>query len=542
MSRWKRKDLRRYQNGGVKFIRRVKRGALFVDPGLGKTTTVLTALGDAIDDMDLCGITLVVAPPRVAKETWPREFAEWAHLQGKTFVYIGGSPEKRKKLLQRRADYHIVSMDNLLWLLKELGGDHPRYTKIIAADVAQKDGEFYFKTADGNGGFTYVPAKNGQVCKTSAGDVVRMHEGRPVKVRGRPGMLGAGDEIRILGSKWASPPSIPYDAIVIDESSKMKNHDTNRWRAMRQIAFMVEYFLILTGTPAANGLHDLWAQIFLIDGGKRLGTTLKYFRERWFLENYSGHGYRAKDSAQAVIEAAIADITFTLREEDYADLPPRMYNTVSITLDEKTLKKYREFERTYVLAIDDVDKIVANEGAALTQKLQQLANGIVYRTDPVTEEKTEHTFHDAKLSAMEDLVDELNGQNLFVAYQFKSDLARILKKFPQARLLDKRSETQDEWNRGEIPILCAHPKSAAHGLNLQFGGNHVLWYSPTWSLEDYIQLNKRLHRSGQDKPVVIHHLVVEGTVDTDVMESLGQKNDTQEKLLNLLKKRIESYR
>lgn len=542
MSRWKRKDLRRYQNGAVKFIRRVKRGALFVDPGLGKTTTVLTALGDAIDEMDLCGITLVVAPPRVAKETWPREFAEWAHLQDKTFVYIGGSPEKRRKLLQRRVDYHIVSMDNLLWLLKELGGDHPRYTKIIAADVAHKDGEFYFKQEDGNGGFTYTPAKNGQVCKTTSGDVVRIHEGRPVKVRGRPGMLGAGDEIRVLGSKWASPPSIPYDAIVIDESSKMKNHDTNRWRAMRQIAFMVEYFLILTGTPAANGLHDLWAQIFLLDGGKRLGTTLKYFRERWFLENYSGHGYRAKDSAQAVIEAAIADISFTLREEDYADLPPRMYNTVSITLDEKTLKKYREFERTYVLAIDDVDKIVANEGAALTQKLQQLANGIVYRTDPITEEKTEHTFHDAKLSAMEDLVDELNGQNLFVAYQFKSDLARILKKFPQARLLDKKSETQDEWNRGEIQILCAHPKSAAHGLNLQFGGNHVLWYSPTWSLEDYIQLNKRLHRSGQDKPVVIHHLVVEGTVDTDVMESLGEKNDTQEKLLNLLKKRIESYR
>lgn len=550
MSKWKRSDLRRYQNGGVRFIHRVKRGALFVDPGLGKTTTVLTALGDAIDEMDLCDMTLVVAPPRVAKETWPREFAEWAHLKGKTFVYIGGSPEKRKKLLKRRADYHIVSMDNLLWLLRELGGDHPRYTKVIEADVLTKDGVFYLrhpqvvdpKTKKVITPEAIVKAVEGQVCRTSAGDVVAIYDGRPVKATGRARALRPGDEAKVRGSKWTSPSNFPYGAIVVDESSKMKNSDTNRWKAMKMMAFLSKYFLILTGTPAANSLHDLWAQVFLLDGGKRLGTTLKFFRERWFLENYNGHGYRAKDYAQSVIEGAIADISFTLREEDYADLPPRMYNTINITLDEPTLKKYNEFERTYVLAIDDVSKIVANEGAALTQKLLQLSNGIVYRTDPITEEKTEHTFHKAKLDAMEDLVEELNGQNLFVAYQFKSDLARILKKFPQARLLDKKSETQDAWNRGEIPILLAHPKSAAHGLNLQFGGNHVLWYGPTWSLEDYIQLNKRLHRSGQKQPVMIHHLIVKGTIDVDVMDSLGEKNDTQEKLLNLLKKRIESYK
>ena len=529
-----RKDLRKYQDGAVEFIKRVKRGALFIDPGLGKTTTTLTALSELIDDMELCGMTLVVAPPRVAKETWPREFAEWAQLQGRTFVYIAGTPDKRLQLLQRRADFHIISMENLPWLLRALGGSCPEYTKVIGGVVSVRDGTAY---VDG------VPAKVGSVVRQPNGDLLRVDADKVVKLKGaKVENLQPGDQIKVKGSGWRSPTTIAYDAIVVDESSKVKNQDTNRWKALKHLAFLVDYFLILTGTPAANSLHDLWAQIYLLDGGKRLGTTLTSFRERWFLENYNGHGYRAKDYAQKVIEDAIADITFTLREADYANLPPRMYNTIDIALDDSTLKKYREFERSYVLEVDDVTQIVANEGAALTQKLLQLANGVVYRTDPKTEEKTEHVFHNAKLDAMGDLVEELNGQNLLVAYQFKSDLARILRRFPQARVLDKKSETQDAWNRGEIPVLLVHPKSAAHGLNLQFGGNNVLWYGPTWSLEDYIQLNKRLHRSGQTKPVMVHHLIVKGSIDEDVMESLNGKNDVQETLLNLLKNRIESYK
>lgn len=478
-----REDLRAYQNGGVQFIKDKKRCGLFVDPGLGKTTTTLTAFVEEMDDWTLCDTVLIVAPPRVAKETWPREFAEWAHTNNRSFVFINGAPEKRKQLLERRADFHIISIENMLWLLTALGGDYPRY---------EKDEH--------------------------------------------------GDPQKVKGSKWSSPPKMPYGAIVIDESSKVKNQDTNRWRALRYMAFLVEYFVILTGTPAANGLQDLWAQIYLLDGGNRLGHTITAFRERWFRQGDNGRGYKALGHAQEVIEAAIADIVFTLREEDYANLPPRMYNTIPITLPPAVMKKYKHFEKKMILELDgDERDIKANDGATVTGKLLQLANGTVYRTED-DETKTEHTFHDIKLDAMEDLVEELSGQTLLVAYSFKSDLRRILERFPQARVLDKKSQTQDDWNAGKIQILLVHPMSAAHGLNLQHGGNNILWFSPCWSLENYIQLNKRLHRSGQKKPVMVHHLIAEETMDVDVMESLGKKNDVQESLLNLLKKRIRSYK
>lgn len=483
MKQWQRKDMRPYQEGMIDFFKRVKRCAFFVDPGLGKTGATMTAITEMVDEMDIVGMTLIIAPPRVARETWPREFKEWAHLQDRSFVYVGGSVARRRKLIQRRAEFHIMSMETLMWLLKELGGDHPRYEK----------------------------NENGDLKK-------------------------------VKGSSWKCPENMPYQAIVVDESSMVKNQDTNRWKALRMLARKCEYMLLLTGTPASNSLHDLWAQIYLLDFGQRLGATLTDFRDRWFREGYNGYGYQAKKHAPSVIEKRIADIVFTLREEDYANLPKRMYNSVHIDLDDKTRKLYTKFEREMVLEIPDERSIVADGGAALRQKLLQLAGGVVYRTEPDFETKTEHIFHNAKLDAMEELVEELNGQTLLVAYQFKSDLRRILKRFPKARLLDKNPNTQDQWNSGEIPIMLVHPRSAAHGLNLQFGGNNVLWYTLTDSLEAYIQLNKRLHRSGQTKPVMIHKLIVRGTVDEDVDASLDSKNDTQEMLLNLLKKRIRNYR
>lgn len=536
-----RADLRKYQDGGVEFIKRVKRGALFVDPGLGKTTTTLTAFVDLMDDWDVTDTVLIVAPPRVAKETWPREFAEWAHTQNMSFVYIAGSPQKRAQLLKRPADFHIISIDLLLWLLLELGGDHPRYTKIAQGELSIVDGEAIRTDADGN---TH-PALEGTVARVRNGaDTYRVREGQIKRVRSDSSICDAsiGDEVKIAGSKWASPPKMPYGGIVLDESSKAKNSDTTRWHSLNMMAHMVEYFVLLTGTPAANGLQDLWAQIYLLDAGQRLGSNITAFRSRWFAEAFNGRGYRALGHAQSAIEKALADITFTLREEDYADLPARMYNNIVLHLDEKTGKQYKKFANELVLEIEgDENSITAQGGAAITNKLLQLSNGIVYRTEEDLS-KTEHAFHSIKLDAMDDLVEELAGQNLFVAYQFKSDRDRILKKFPQARLLDKKSSTQDEWNRGEIPILLAHPKSAAHGLNLQFGGHHILWYGPTWSLEDYIQFNKRLHRSGQKMPVMVHHLLIADTMDEDVMKALGDKNDVQESLLNSLKSRIRSYK
>jgi len=476
-----RKELRPYQRAAIEFVKRTKRCGLFIDPGLGKTAITTTTFCDLIDDLE-CGMTLIVAPPRVAKKTWPDEFTAWAHTYGKTFVHITGSIAKRRRLLRRRVCFHVISIDMLPWLLKELGGHAP----------------------------------NARLIKQ---------------------YLEEGEEDKAVEeNKWLPPKRMPYDAIIIDESSKVKTHSTSRWKALRLMAFRVQRFVLLTGTPAANGMHDLWAQLYLLDRGARLGHTITAFRNRWFKENYNGHGYRVEKHAVSIIEEKIADIVFTLREEDYADLPPRMYNNIVLQFDEATAKKYKEFERSYLLELNSEKNLLVRDGAAISNKLQQLANGVVY-----DEKKEEHAFHSVKLDGLADLVDEVQGQPVLVAYQFKSDAKRILARFKKAEMFTDDPHVQDRWNRGEIEMLLVHPKSAAHGLNLQFGGNVAVWYGTTWSLEEYIQLNKRLHRSGQTKTVMIHHLVVEGTIDEDTLAALGSKNDMQESLLNALKKRIQKY-
>ena len=529
-----KEELRPYQRGGIRFIKEKKRCALFVDPGLGKTATTLTSLCDMIDELE-CGRVLITAPPQVAKKTWHKEMADWAHLKNKSYVIIRGTPKQRRELLRRPVCFHIISMELLPWLLKELGGDVPRYTKIIGGPI-QSDGNVH--RVDGK------VLKSGDVVKTPEGHLYRLDGDRLAKARADTAMrYEPGDTIKVSDSAWRPPHDCPYDAIVVDESSKVKSSSTNRWHALKQLAFMVEYFIELTGTPSANSYEDLWAQIYLLDGGQRLGGTITAFRERWFNPSYDGHGYKIKNWAAQVIEQRIADIVFTLREADYANLPPRMYNYKRLALDESTMKEYKKFERTYILKLSEEKKLVARDGAAITTKLLQLANGVVYNSEGPDEEKVkvEYAFHRVKLDALHDLVDEYQGQPLLVAYTFRSDVARIQKEMPFARLFDDKEETQDAWNRGEIPMLLVHPKAAAHGLNLQFGGNNVVWYGPTYSLEDYIQLNKRLHRSGQTKPVMIHHLISEGTIDEDVMDALNGKNDMQEALLNALKKRVELY-
>lgn len=473
-----RKEMRPYQNAGVDFIKRVKRCALFVDPGLGKTAITLTAITEMIESFD-CGMTLVVAPPHVAKKTWPDELKAWAHTKGLSYVVIKGSVKQREKLLKRRACFHMISVESLPWLLEALGGQRP---------VKERTDH------DGN-----------------------------VVLEGRDG--------------WKSPRSIPYNAIIIDESSKVKQYNTNRWKALVKLAFMAEYFVELTGTPSPNSIEDLWSQIYLLDRGQRLGHNITAFRNRWFDASFDGHGYRPKGGyVMKAIEDRIADIVFTLREEDYADLPERMYRNVTLEMDDKVEAVYKKFEKTYVLEVSEHKKIKALDGASITTKLLQLANGVVY-----DEDRGEHAFHDLKLQALADLVEETKGSPLLVAYSFKSDAARVLKKFPEAKLFDGKNETQDAWNRGEIGMLLAHPQSVAHGLNLQTGGNNAVWYGLTWSLELYIQFNKRLHRSGQTKPVMIHHLIVAGTMDEDVLAALNDKNDMQDSLKIALSKRIEKY-
>lgn len=519
----RRKDLRAYQVAAADFVKRVKRGALFISPGLGKSVSTLTAFTDLIDELE-CGRVLVLAPPRVAKKTWPDEFAEWEHTHEHSYTHIQGSIAQRRKLLQRPTSFHIMSIEMMPWLLKEMGGhapDRAKIKRILGGNFEPIEGE---SEAD-------------RLARRVQGLIA---EGVPAHVlegKDEDGVEKIAERAAKMENKWRPPTHFPYDAIVIDESSKVKEHNTNRFRALRLMARRVQYMLLLTGTPAANGMTDLWAQLFLIDFGERLGQNITAFRDRWCKENYNGHGYHVQKHAVDIIEQRISDVVFTLHEDDYAELPPRMYNTIKLEFDDKTEKKYRDFERSYVLELADEGKLTVQNGAAMMSKLAQLSAGTVYDG-----EKNEHEFHDVKLDALADLVDELNGEPLLVAYAFKSDIRRIMKRFPQAELFGKDPKTQDRWNAGEVPMLLVHPQSAAHGLNLQHGGCNAVWFGLTWSLENYIQLNKRLHRSGQKRPVMIHHLVVEGTVDEDAMEALAGKHDMQESLLNALKKRIANYK
>ena len=325
--------------------------------------------------------------------------------------------------------------------------------------------------------------------------------------------------------------NFPFDAMFIDESSKYKHQGSARSKAMRILTRAVNYLVLLTGTPSANGLQDLWAQIYLLDRGARLGHTLKDFRQRYFHPNYDGSGYKPKKHAADAIQRRLSDICFTLRSEDYLELPERIDNKIVIDLEESTLASYKKFEREYVLQMIDGKEITAVSSGALYQKLLQCANGVVYDA-----ERNELSFHKEKVKALREIVDEANGEPILVAYNFKSDIKAIQREFPEARVLANDVSVIDEWNAGKIQMLLAHPQSAGHGLNLQFGGGTIVWYGLTWNLENYLQFNKRIHRHGQTrKNVIIHHLIARKTIDETVMKALHRKDKDQNALLDALK-------
>lgn len=444
-----RSDLRNFQRAGVRFIKEKQKCALFMDMGIGKTAISLTAIADLATSLDV-GRVLVIGPQRVVKKTWPDEIKEWSHTRGLTSTVIVGTAKKRRELLKRPSDIHLVSCDMVHWLLEEFEG---------------KD--------------------------------------------------------------------FPYDAIFVDESSKFKHHSSRRAKALRILSKDVRYIVLLTGTPSANGLQDLWAQIFLLDRGARLGHTQKAFYQRWFNAAYDGQKRKPMKHAQSAIQRRIEDICFTLKSEDYLELPERIDNKILIDLPPKVMAQYKKFEKEFVLDMEGVE-LEALSAAALYQKLLQLANGVVYDA-----ERREVAFHAEKIEALQDIVEEANGDNIFVAYNFKSDIRAIKAAFPHARVLGKDVSIIDEWNRGEIPMLLAHPQSAGHGLNLQFGGGTVAWYGLTWNLENYLQLNKRIHRHGQTrKNVIIHHLIARGTIDETVMRALQTKDRDQNALLDALKQKV----
>lgn len=349
---------------------------------------------------------------------------------------------------------------------------------------------------------------------------------------------------RELRRKW------PYDWVVWDESSRLKagKKRTGGGKKVREDGSVAkpqlsEFGAIcaarkhtsmvteLTGTPAPNGLQDLWGQIYLLDQGERLGTTKTDFLRRWFYSDYHGYKHTPFAHSEREIMGRIKDVMVCLREEDYADLPPLVSNVVKAPLPKKAVEQYRKFEKTLVAEDYDVEAVTRG---VLTNKLLQFANGSLYNEDGA-----DLHVHDAKIEALQRIVDEAAGQPILVAYSFKFDLQRILKKFPQAVVLKDDPDAVKRWNRGEIPMLLAHPASAGHGLNLQEGGNIAVWYGLNWSLELYQQFNKRLHRGDQKRTVFLHHIVAPGTVDEDVLAAMQRKGATQDSVTEAVRVRLK---
>ena len=337
----------------------------------------------------------------------------------------------------------------------------------------------------------------------------------------------------------------PFDMVIVDEASGFKSHTAKRFKALASVSCHIRRMVLLTGTPTPNGLMDLWSQIFLLDGGERLQKRFTWYRDIYFEPDVRGaygqvFSYRPKKGSEETILKKVSDICISMKAEDYLTLPEMIFDTVPVILDPKAEKAYREMEKQMVLEIpEDDEMITALSAAALSTKLLQLSNGAVYDTDG-----TVHEVHGCKLDALKELIEGLKerGKSALVFYQFQHDMDRILGMLHDMPLITAcvldGPDTIDAWNCGELDVLLAHPASASYGLNLQAGGNHIIWFGLTWNYEQYVQANARLHRQGQEEKVIVHHLVSQGTRDTDVIKALEHKDQAQQYVLDSLKARI----
>lgn len=337
----------------------------------------------------------------------------------------------------------------------------------------------------------------------------------------------------------------PFDMVVLDESSSFKNAQSKRFKALKLVRPRIRRLVELTGTPSPNGLEDLWAQVYLLDGGARLGKTISSYREAFFTEDraYPGQQYRTyspQDGADRRIREAISDICVSMKAEDYLTLPDYTEDIVPVVLDAKAKRAYDKLERDMLLRVDEAT-ITAQSAAVLNGKLLQLCSGAVYDEDGQAVE-----IHACKLDAFLEVVEQLHGEHALVFYWFQHErdrLAAVLKDSGLRVRVYQSAADEQAWNAGEVDLLLAHPASCGYGLNLQAGGHHIVWYGyPNWALELYQQANKRLHRQGQRYPVIAHHLVVQGGMDEAVVAALHDKGDTQEALMQALKARIRGAR
>lgn len=475
-------DLRASQLVAVQKVVENQAFMLGLGMGLGKSVSTLTAVRYLLDTFQVRHV-LVIAPKLVAEETWPDEIEGWEHTRVLEYEVLTGGPEQRANRAKRLPEITIINVENVTWLVDFWGDDWP-YDMLVIDEISR------FKN----------PAKRTKPTKKVIDETIK----------------------QVMASL---PSDTPQEDVEVQVAKAVKSIKRNlsRFGALCRVRGRIERVVGLTGTPAPNGLLDLWSQYYLLDRGERLLSSYTKYRNRYFEGDYMGYKYTPRPGAFEAIMARISDITMSMRTEDYVDLPPVVHNTLEVKLPPKVMEQYRKFERTLLLEEHDIEAI--NNGV-LTGKLLQLANGSVY-----DEEGNAIEIHDKKLDALDSVIEEAAGAPVLVAYSYQFDLEKLRKRYPKAEVAGDAPNLQKRWNNGEIPILLAHPMSVGHGLNIQYGGCITVWYGLPWSLEHYQQLNKRLHRPGQKQTVVIHHIVADGTVDERVMAVLPEKAATQDAVI-----------
>lgn len=333
-----------------------------------------------------------------------------------------------------------------------------------------------------------------------------------------------------FGDKW------PFRVVIVDEATKLKGfrlrQGTQRAKALARVAHTkIKRIILLTGTPSPNGLQDLWGQVWFVDKGDRLGRTYDAFKQRWFRASHTGFGVEATDQAQEQIQEALRDVCITIDAADWFDLKKPIINLIKVELPPAAKVLYKNMEKQMFMDLEG-SQIEALNAAAKTMKCLQIAAGAAI-VDGGPQWKL---IHNEKLDALEEILEEAAGMPVLVAYHFRSDLERLRARFPQGRHLDKNPQTIEDWNAGEIPIMFAHPASAGHGLNLQDGGNILVFFTTSWSLEEHQQIIERIGpvrqlQAGHNRPVFIHFLLAEDTVDELVLERLQTKREVQDILL-----------
>ena len=440
-----------YQRYAAEFIITHPISALLLDMGLGKTSITLTAINDLLFDSFEVHKVLVVAPLRVARDTWSAEIEKWEHLKNLRYSVVIGTAQERISALSTPADIYIINRENIQWLVEESG----------------------------------LP--------------------------------------------------FDFDMAVIDELSSFKNHQSKRFRAFMKSRPKLKRIVGLTGTPAGNGLMDLFAEFKLLDMGERLGRLIGQYRNTYFQPDKRNgmviYSYKPLPNAERQIYDKISDITISMKAADHLKMPKLISAEYTVRISEKEKEKYDRLKKDLILSTED-NEVTAANAASLSNKLSQMANGAVYSDD-----ESVIQIHDRKLDALEDIIESMNGKPLLVAYWFKHDLERIRKRFEIREI--KSSEDISDWNSGIIPVALIHPASAGHGLNLQNGGSTLVWFGLTWSLELYQQTNARQWRQGQTADtVVIQHIIAKSTIDEQIMKVLKTKDTTQAALITAVKAEV----